>query len=33
MGKRRYEFIDVNELSKAYFYVLNNCEKIEDFIE
>ena len=27
LGARRYEFMDVNELSKAHFYVLNNCEK------
>ena len=33
ISARRYEFMDVNELSKAYFYVLNNYEKIEDFIE
>ena len=32
-GGRRYEFIDVNELSKVHFYVLNNYEKIEYFIE
>ena len=30
---RRYKFMDVNELSKAHFYVLNNYEEIEDFIE
>ena len=30
---RRYEFMDVNELSKVYFYVLNNYEEIEDFTE
>ena len=30
---RRYEFMDINELSKIHFYVLSNCEKIEDFIE
>ena len=33
IGVRRYKFMDVNELSKAYFYVLNNYEKIKDFIE
>ena len=33
IGGRRYEFMDVNELSKAHFYVLNNYEEIEDFIE
>ena len=33
IGARGYEFMDVNKLSKAYFYVLNNYEKIEDFIE
>ena len=33
IGARRYEFMDVNELSKAYFYVLNNYEEIEDFIK
>ena len=33
IGGRRYEFMDVNKLSKAYFYVLNNCEEIKDFIE
>ena len=33
IGARRYEFMDMNELSKAHFYVLNNCEKIKDFIE
>ena len=32
IGARRYKFIDVNELSKAHFYVLNICEEIEDFI-
>ena len=32
-GARRYEFIDVNELSQAHFYVLNNYEEIKDFIE
>ena len=30
---KRYEFMDVNELSKAHFYVLNNYKEIEDFIE
>ena len=30
---RKYEFMDVNELSKAYFYVLNNYEEIKYFIE
>ena len=33
MSERRYEFIDVNELSKVHFYVLNNYKKIKDFIE
>ena len=33
IGGRRYEFMDVNELSKAYFYVLNNYEEIKDFIK
>ena len=33
MGGRRYGFIDMNELSKAYFYALNNCKKIKDFIK
>ena len=33
IGTKRYEFMDVNELSKAYFYVLNNYEKIIDFIK
>ena len=33
IGARRYEFMDVNELSKAHFYILNDCEEIEDFIE
>ena len=33
IGGRRYEFIDVNELSKIHFYVLNNYEEIKDFIE
>ena len=33
LGTRRYEFIDMNKLSKAYFYVLNNYKEIEDFIE
>ena len=32
-GARRYEFMDVNKLSKVYFYVLNNYEEIEDFIK
>ena len=32
-GAKRYEFMDVNKLSKVYFYVLNNCEEIKDFIE
>ena len=30
---KRYEFMDMNELSKVYFYVLNNYKKIKDFIE
>ena len=30
---RRYEFMDVHELFKTHFYVLNNCKEIEDFIE
>ena len=29
---RRYEFMDVNELYKVYFYVLNNYEEFEDFM-
>ena len=29
---RRYEFMDVNKLSKVYFYILNNCEEIKNFI-
>ena len=33
IGGKRYEFMDVNELSKAHFYVLNNCQEIEGFIE
>ena len=33
IGGRRYEFMDVNELSKVHFCILNNCEEIEDFIE
>ena len=33
IGARKYKFIDVNELSKAHFYVLSNYEEIEDFIE
>ena len=33
IGARRFAFMDMNELSKAYFYVLNNYEEIEDFIE
>ena len=33
MGGRRYDFMDMNELSKAHFYILNNCEEIEDYIE
>ena len=33
IGGRRYEFMDMNELSKAHFYVLNNYEEIEDFIK
>ena len=33
IGGRIYEFMDVNELSKAHFYILNNCEEIEDFIK
>ena len=32
-GAKRYEFMDVNELSKAHFYVQNNYEEIKDFIE
>ena len=31
-GIRRYEFMNVNELSKAHFYILNNYEEIKDFI-
>ena len=27
IGGRRYEFMDVNELSKVYFYILNNYKK------
>ncbi|WP_286387753.1 hypothetical protein, partial [Acinetobacter bereziniae] len=33
MSGRRYEFMDASDLSKAHFYVLNNCEEIEDLIE
>jgi hypothetical protein len=33
IGGRRYEFMDVNKLFAAQFYVLNNCEEIEGFIE
>ena len=33
IGARRFAFMDMNELSKAYFYVLNNYEEIEDFIK
>ena len=33
IGGRRYEFMNVNELSEAHFYVLNNCEEIKNFIE
>ena len=33
IGARRYEFMDVNELSKAHFYVLNNYKKIKNFIK
>ena len=32
-GARRYEFMDMNELSKVHFYILNNYKKIKDFIE
>ena len=33
IGGRRYEFIDMNEISKAHFYILNNYKEIKDFIE
>ena len=33
MGGRRYQFMDMNELSKTHFYILNNCKEIKDFIE
>ena len=33
IGARKFEFMDVNELSKAHFYILNNYEEIEDFIK
>ena len=33
LGGRKYEFMDMNELSKAYFYVLNNYKEIKNFIE
>ena len=32
-GERRYKFMDINELFKVYFYVLNNYKKIKDFIK
>ena len=32
-GARKFKFMDVNELSKAYFYVLNNCKEIKNFIK
>ena len=32
-GAKRYEFMDVNELSKVYFYILNNYEEIKNFIK
>ena len=33
IGAKNFIFMDVNELSKAYFYVLNNYEEIKNFIE
>ena len=33
IGARKFIFMDVNDLSKVYFYVLNNYEEIKDFIE
>ena len=33
IGARKYKFMDVNELSKIYFYILNNYKEIKDFIE